>query len=73
MKTMNTDEVLELFREHVAAVGGQAEWARQHGITRQYVNQVVAGQKPGPPMLRALGLVRREVYVPVEQATDAGE
>lgn len=47
--------------------GGQAAWARQHGISRAYVSQVLAATRPpSQRILDALGLVRDTSYRPAD-------
>lgn len=39
--------------------GGQAAWAKRHGISKQYVNHVLLGRKPpGEKITKAMGLER---------------
>jgi DNA-binding transcriptional regulator YdaS (Cro superfamily) len=56
----NTDNrVLRLLQTACEKAGSQNKWAKQHGITQQYVNQVLNGHRtPGPQILAALGLTR---------------
>ena len=47
--------------------GGQAAWARLHGIAPGYVSDVLRGHdEPGKRLLAALGLERVVDYRPVE-------
>lgn len=58
------DPVAELMRA-VEAAGSQRAWARQHGISLGYVNDVLLGRRePGPAILAALGIVREVRYRP---------
>jgi DNA-binding transcriptional regulator YiaG len=42
---------------------GQAEWARQLGVSRSFVSQVIRGERsPSPAMLRDVGLKERRVF-----------
>jgi hypothetical protein len=43
----------------------QETFARTHGVSKSYLNQVIRGVKaPGPKMLASLGLKRTLVYTP---------
>ena len=53
----------ELLRAAVGLAGEQKVWAKQHGVSAQYVNDVLHGRrKPGKTMLNALGLRRVVTY-----------
>ena len=63
--------MLELTREEVVArlraacaASSQTAWARAHGVSGQYVSDVLHGRRsPGAPILAGLGVVRVERYV----------
>ena len=58
----------DLLEKRIAAVGGPAAWARNHGISQQYVCDVRAGRKrPGPKILAALGLKREDSFTVVRK------
>jgi hypothetical protein len=58
---MTSDDVRALLREDVARYASRAMWAQAHGVTRQYLHDVMKGHRePGPSILRALGLQRNE-------------
>lgn len=67
------DEVVARLRAACAGAGSQAAWGRQHGVSQQYVHDVLRGRRqPGDTVLRPLGLQRAEpVYVPREPETVA--
>jgi hypothetical protein len=57
-------DVCAMLRNACRAAGGQRSWARAHGVSEQYVSDVVGGRKkPGESITTALGLVRVERYV----------
>ena len=59
MITDTNARVLRLLRTACNKAGSQNKWAKQHGITQQYVNQVLNGHRTaGPQILVALGLTR---------------
>ena len=59
MDTNANAKVVRLLREACTKAGSQNAWAKQHGITQQYVNQVLTGRSlPGPRILSALGVKR---------------
>ncbi|WP_156633965.1 transcriptional regulator [Methylobacterium sp. Leaf113] len=62
---LSTEDVLAQLREACAAAGGNARWARRHGVSDVYVGDVLHGRRgPGESILRALGLRRCEpLYV----------
>jgi hypothetical protein len=44
-KAMDADEVREMLIELCREAGGQAAWARRHGFTAAYVNDVIRGRR----------------------------
>ena len=55
--TMNAETVRERLQRICAENGGQAHWARQHGISPAYVSDVINGRRePGKIILAALSL-----------------
>jgi DNA-binding transcriptional regulator YdaS (Cro superfamily) len=43
--------------------GGQSAWARRHGLSPQFVCDVVNGRRdPGPKMCRALGVAEVTMF-----------
>ena len=55
--------VLRELAEQVKKSGGQTEWARQMGVHRTSLNQVLRGKRPlTTKIIDALGLTR--VYIP---------
>jgi hypothetical protein len=58
----DNDDVLRLLKAAVKSEGGQAVFAKRHGINRVYVNMVLNGKRRGGDSIaRALGL--RKVYI----------
>ena len=54
---MRAEEVVALLKRRCEEAGGLRPWARQHGLTAQYVWQVVSGLKPpSGAVAKALGL-----------------
>lgn len=50
---------------------GQAEWARQNGLSQAYVNDVCNFKvKPGPKIAKALGYRKKAVFVPLQPQQD---
>ncbi len=53
-----------VMREACAIAGGQKAWAERHGISQQYVSDVLnSRRKPGLMILQALGLQLATRYV----------
>lgn len=58
---MTSDDVRAKLAEE--ANGNRAAWAKAHGISAQYVNDVLVGRRePGAAILTALGLRREVIY-----------
>jgi hypothetical protein len=56
---VNDTHVIRLLRAACREAGSQNKWAKQHGVSQQYVNHVLNGHRPpGPQILAALGLER---------------
>ncbi len=54
---MITDDVLVLLRDECRKAGSQTAWAREHDVSKQYVNNVLHGwDRPGDKILASLGL-----------------
>ncbi len=54
--SLDLDDVLSLLREQAEAQSLSA-WARKHGISVAYLSDTLGGRrKPGPAILRGLGL-----------------
>lgn len=54
-------EVLNRLRAACTGAGGVAAWARRHGLSHQYVGDVLHGRRGlGDGVLRPLGLQRAE-------------
>lgn len=60
---MTLDDVLDLLRRECRSAGSQTAWARAHGVTLAYVNDVLVGRrKPGESILRGLGVEKVVSY-----------
>lgn len=58
---LSTEDVLNRLRDACAAAGGNARWARRHGVSDVYVGDVIHGRRgPGDSILRALGLQKAD-------------
>ena len=59
------EDVRALLRRKIFHLaGGGAEWAEKHGVSPQYVNDVVHGRRlPGKKITAALGLEKRTIWV----------
>jgi hypothetical protein len=56
---MTLTDVLERLAAKVYAAGGQANWAKAHGLPQSYVSAVLLRKKPpSKAILDALGLER---------------
>jgi len=67
---LRREQVVDRLRAACAGAGGQAAWGRQHGVSQQYVHDVLRGRRdPGDTVLRPLGLRRATVYVAREPET----
>lgn len=54
---MTAEEMIEMLRQACKDAGGQRAWASAHGLTVQWVNQVLHRKKlPGGVLPVALGL-----------------
>ncbi len=45
-REMRLTDVQKLLRRETAKLGGQAAYAEAHGLTKQYVSQVLRGLRP---------------------------
>ncbi len=65
---MNANDVRALLREDIGEASA-ASWAERHGITRQYLSDILLGRRaPGPPVLKALGLRKISSSVAYEKS-----
>ena len=54
---LTTEDVVARLRDACALAGGNARWARRHGVSDVYVGDVLHSRRgPGDSILRALGL-----------------
>jgi lambda repressor-like predicted transcriptional regulator len=62
---MTNAEVMSKLRD-MCGRRSQAAVAREMGVSLSYLNAVMSrGQPPGPKILRAMGLRRQTVYLPI--------
>jgi hypothetical protein len=60
---MTLDIVMQRLRGAIAAAGSENAWAAENAISQTYVNYVMRGViKPGPKLLKALGLKKVTSY-----------
>lgn len=60
---MSESDVLQMLLKAIKKAGSQKEFADQHDISPQYVNDIVLGRRrPGNKVLQALGLERVVLY-----------
>lgn len=60
---MNEQDILDRLRAAIEQVGSQRAFADQHGISLQYVNDVLRKRRePGQKILDALGIERVVIY-----------
>ena len=65
---MNEQDVLDRLRAAIEQAGSQRAFADQHGISLQYVNDVLHKRRePGQKILDALGIERVVIYREKEQ------
>jgi len=62
MSLLTEAEVRELLVAVCRVAGSQVVWAGKHGLSPQYVSDVLHGKHPGSRMLSALGLERVESF-----------
>ena len=70
-KMLTASDVREMLRRECEKAGNQSEWARQHGMTRQYLSLVLCGGTPpySPLITKPLGLV----FIPQWRLDNGGE
>lgn len=57
------EDVISRLRKECDALGGQTAWADKHNVSAAYVSDVLRnGRKPGPAILKGLGLRLVERY-----------
>jgi DNA-binding phage protein len=60
---LDENDVLRLLHEVVDRAGGQSAWARQSGVDRAQLNQVLRGKRRLPPtIIKALRLKKVVAY-----------
>ena len=56
-KWLDWDGVLKMLGNQIVDAGGQAEWAKAHNISYEYVRLVMSGKRiPGAMITKAMGL-----------------
>ena len=57
-KMLTADDVREMLRRECEKAGGQSAWAKSHGVSPQFVCDVLSGYRaPGEAIAKGLGLV----------------
>jgi DNA-binding transcriptional regulator YdaS (Cro superfamily) len=60
---MSEEQALERLRLAVKKAGGQKAWANQHGVSPQFVCDVLKGRRGlTDTICQAIGLIRETVY-----------
>jgi len=60
---MTASDVRDLLRSACATAGSQQAWAREHGVSPQYVGDVILGRRePGDKILDGLGIKKVVTY-----------
>ncbi len=60
---MNEVQAMKRLRDAVAAAGGQKAWAEKHGVSPQFVCDVLKGRRGlTDTICQAIGLIRDTVY-----------
>jgi len=63
IQTIDIKDLRKMLRQDVDRAGGTAAWARQHGVTMQYVSELLRFRKPiGPKVAAALGYEKMIIY-----------
>lgn len=69
---LTEQDVLDRFRAAIDAAGSQAAFARQHGVSLQYVNDVIRGRRDiGQKILAVLGVERVVLYRLIDSVDDS--
>lgn len=62
-ETFSRLDVISTISDACAMEGGQKAWAQKHGLSPQYVSDVIAERRlPGKSILAAAGFVKAELY-----------
>lgn len=60
---MTLDQVLDILRREIAAVGTAKAWSDKHGVSESYTSDILNRRRdPSKPYLKLLGLERRVTY-----------
>lgn len=58
------DLMLAILKNAVSKHGSQSQFAKDHGVNRSFLNEVLSGKKPvGDKLASVLGFRRETVYV----------
>jgi hypothetical protein len=69
-ETFMAEQVRERLREACDASGSQSRWAIQHGVSPQFVCDVLSGHRePGAAITRGLGLVENPRSWRIDRST----
>lgn len=69
---LTEQDVMDLLRVAIDVAGSQAAFARQHGISLQYINDVMRGRREiGQKILAVLGIERVVSYRLVDSGDDS--
>lgn len=67
MKKLSQSDVLKMLKDDQGERSA-AEYARQIGISPQYLSDIYCGRRdPGPAVLEYLGLQKTEFYIPQKE------
>lgn len=60
---MNEQDIIDRLREAIQSAGSQRAFAKQHGISTQYINDVLRGRREiGQKILEVLGVEKIITY-----------
>jgi hypothetical protein len=61
LEPMTHEQLVALLRLRTAGRGSPADWSREHGVSPQYLSQVLSGSREAGPMILDALKVRRIV------------
>jgi len=68
---MTEADLIALLRTAAANAGGQKAWAIAHGVSPQYVNDIILGRRQlSETVAHALGYRVQRIFTPLEEAPD---
>ena len=69
-KNAKTDEFFDFLHQKIKAAGTQTAFARQVGISKQYLSDILSRRrKPGKKLLKRLGFQCVVSYIPLNNAS----